>query len=80
MAKKIVPLSMSAQTLSTLKMRPQIEHPRTGVKRCQTQALSAQNLFKGLIHLPSRESQPPLLLRDALVPIPGPVLVVAQHS
>ena len=56
MAEKMVPLCMSAQTSSTLKMWPQTKHPRTRVEGCQTWVLSTQNLFEGLTYHPSRES------------------------
>ena len=77
-AEKMVPLCMSAQTSSTLKMWPQIEHPRTRVEGWQTQALSTQNLSEGLTHPPSRESRPPPLLWDVSVIVLELVLVVVQ--
>ena len=61
-------------------MWPQTEHPRTGVEECQARVLSTESLFKGLLHSPSLVSRPPPLLRDALIPIPGPMLVVSLLS
>ena len=61
-------------------MWPQIEHPRTGVERCQARALSFQSLSEGLTHPPALTSWPLPLLRDAPVPVPGPMLVVTLLS
>ena len=62
-------------------MWPQTEIPLTRVEEeYQAQALSAQSLSEGLTHPPSLGSRPLPLLRDASIPIPGPVLVVAQLS
>ena len=80
MAKKMVPLCKLAQTLSARKMWPQTKHPLTGVEECQARALSAKSIFEGLLHPPSHVSLPPPLLRDALVPVPRPVLVVSLLS
>ena len=80
MAKKMVPLCKSAQTSSTQKMWPQTEHPLTEVEKCQVQALSTKSLSKGLLHLPSLVYRSPSLLRDALVLVSGPVLVVSLLS
>ena len=49
-------------------------------EECQARVFSTQSLSKGLTHPPSLGSRPPPLLRDASVPILGPVLVVAQLS
>ena len=76
MAEKMVPLCKSAQTSSTQEIWPQIEHPLTRMDVCQSRALSAEILFKGLLHSPSLVSRPPPLLWDAPIPIPGLVLVV----
>ena len=80
MAKKMVPLCKSAQTSSAQKMWPQTKHPLTGVEECQARALFAQSLFEGLLHPPSFVSRPPPLLRDALIPVLGPMLVVSLLS
>ena len=80
MAKKMVPLCKLAQTLSARKMWPQTKHPLTGVEEYQARALYTKSIFEGLLHPPSHVSLPPSLLRDALVPIPGPVLVVSLLS
>ena len=80
MAKKMVPLCKPARTSSTQEMVPQTEHPQTRVEGCQARARSAQSLFESLTHPPSLGSWPPPLLRDALVSIPGSVIVGAQLS
>ena len=81
MADKMVPLCTPTRISSAQERMPQTEHPRTGVEEeYQARALSTQSLSEGLPHPPSLESWPPLLLRDAFVPIPEPVLVVAQLS
>ena len=80
MFKKMVPLCMSAHTLSAQGMWPQTEHPRTGVEGCQARALYAQSLSEALTHPPSLGSRSPPLLQDAPIPVPRPVLVVALLS
>ena len=80
MVEKMVLLCKLTQTSLTQRMGPQTEHPQTKVEGCQAQALSAQSLSEVLTHPPSLGSQPPPLLRDVPVPIPEPVLVVAQLS
>ena len=62
MAEKMVPLCMSAQTSLALKMWPQIEHPLTGVEKCQARALFVESLSEGLLHPPSLVSRHPTLL------------------
>ena len=57
-------------------MWPQTEHSLTRVEECQARALSAEILSKGLLHLSFLVYLPPPLLRDALILVPGPVLVV----
>ena len=79
--KKMGQLCTLTQISSTQERMPQTERPRSRVEEeCQTQAHSAQNPFEGLAHHPSLGSRPPPHLRDASIPIPGPVLVVAQLS
>ena len=80
MAEKMVSLCKLAQTSSTQGMWPKTEHPWTRVEKCQARVLSAQSLFEGLTHPPFLVSRSPSLLRDALVPVPGPVLVVSLLS
>ena len=80
MAEKMVPLCKSTQTSLARKMWPQIEHHLTVVEECQGRALSTESLSKGLLHPPSLVSWPPPLLRDALIPVPRPVLVVSLFS
>ena len=76
MAEKMVLLCKSAQTSSTQEIWPQTEHPLTRMDECQARVLSAESLFKGLLHPPFLVSRPPPLLWDAPVPVPGLVLVV----
>ena len=76
MAEKMILLCKSAQTSSTQEIWPQTEHPLTRMDECQARALSAENLFKGLLHPPFLVSRPHPLLRDTLVPILEPVQVL----
>ena len=75
MAEKMVLLCKSTQ-----EMWPQTEHPLTGVDECQARALFAQSLSEGLLDPPYLISRTPPLFRDALVPIPEPVLVFSLLS
>ena len=76
MAEKMILLCKSAQTSSTQEIWPQTEHPLTRMDECQARALSAENLFKGLLHPPFLVSRRPPLLWDAPVPVPVPELVL----
>ena len=80
MDEKMVPLCKSAQTSLTQKMWLETEHSLTGVEECQDRALFFESFSKGLLHPPSLISRPPPLLRDALVPILKPVLLVSLLS
>ena len=80
MAEKMVLLCKLTQISLAQEMWPQTKHPLTGVEECQARALFAQSLFEGLLHPPSFVSRPPPLLRDALIPVLGPMLVVSLLS